>query len=128
MLNLSPEKVLLLLVVALIVLGPNRLPAAARSVGRVVANLRRMSAGVQAEFRDALAEPQDALQGAVSDLGLDSLRASIAQTVNPLASPPAIESPPASPVSPVSPAPPTPAPPVTQDPSLPPAPDDPALN
>lgn len=74
MLNISPEKLLLLLLIALVVLGPNRLPQAARTIGKTVANLRRLSGSFQTEVREALAEPHDALKGAVSDLGLDELR------------------------------------------------------
>lgn len=48
---------LVVLVVALIVLGPTRLPDAARSLGRAVSELRRVSSGLQAEVRDALSEP-----------------------------------------------------------------------
>ena len=43
----------MVLVVALLVLGPERLPGAARSVGRAIAQLRQMSTGVQSEFREA---------------------------------------------------------------------------
>ncbi len=75
--NLSPEKVLLLLLIALVVLGPNRLPEAARGLGRLLANLRKMSGSFQTEVRDALTEPNDALKGAVGDLGLDGLRDSL---------------------------------------------------
>ena len=46
-----------MLVVALIVLGPARLPDAARSLGKAVNELRRVTSGVQAEVRDAFAEP-----------------------------------------------------------------------
>lgn len=74
MLNISPEKLLLLLLIALVVLGPNRLPQAARTIGKTVANLRRLSGSFQTEVREALAEPHDALAGAVGDLGLDDLR------------------------------------------------------
>jgi len=45
------------LVVALVVLGPNRLPEAARSVGKAFAELRRLTTGFQAEVRDAFSEP-----------------------------------------------------------------------
>ena len=54
----TPE-ILVILVVALIVLGPTRLPDAARQVGRAVAELRRMSSGMQAELRDVLNPPVD---------------------------------------------------------------------
>jgi sec-independent protein translocase protein TatB len=40
--------------VALIVLGPQRLPQAVRTVGRVVGELRRISSGFQDELRTAL--------------------------------------------------------------------------
>ena len=51
--SIGPAEILVVLVVALIVLGPNRLPDAARSVGKAMAEFRRMSSGVQAEVRDA---------------------------------------------------------------------------
>jgi Tat protein translocase TatB subunit len=52
--NVGTPELLVILLVALIVLGPNRLPDAARQVGRAVAELRRLSAGFQAEMRDAM--------------------------------------------------------------------------
>ena len=59
MLNLGPGEVLVILVVALLVLGPDKLPSAARQAGRWVGELRRISSGFQAELRDALQEPVD---------------------------------------------------------------------
>ena len=53
MFNVGGGEILMVLVVALLVLGPERLPGAARSVGRAIAQLRQMSAGVQSEFREA---------------------------------------------------------------------------
>lgn len=47
----------MVLVVALIVLGPNRLPDAARSVGKAINELRKMTSGLQNEVKDAFAEP-----------------------------------------------------------------------
>jgi Tat protein translocase TatB subunit len=52
----APE-ILVVLLVALLVLGPERLPEAARQVGRVVAEMRRMTAGFKAEIRDAMETP-----------------------------------------------------------------------
>jgi len=66
-LSFSPEKLFIVGVIALIVLGPNRLPEAARTVGRSVATFRRLTSGFQAEVRDALAEPREAFNGALSD-------------------------------------------------------------
>ena len=54
--SIGPAEILVVLVVALIVLGPNRLPDAARSMGKAMAELRRVTSGVQAEVRDAFAE------------------------------------------------------------------------
>ena len=47
----------MILVVALLVLGPDRLPEAARQAGRFIAEARRMSSGFQAELRDAINTP-----------------------------------------------------------------------
>ena len=55
--SLGGAEILVILVVALLVLGPERLPDAARQVGRVMAELRRMSSGFQAEIRDAMQTP-----------------------------------------------------------------------
>ena len=59
MLNLGTGEVLVILVVALVVLGPEKLPGAARQAGRWLGELRRVSSGFQAELRDALQEPVD---------------------------------------------------------------------
>jgi sec-independent protein translocase protein TatB len=53
MFNIGPGELVAILVVALIVLGPNRLPDAVRTVGRVVGELRRISGGFQDELRNA---------------------------------------------------------------------------
>jgi Tat protein translocase TatB subunit len=51
--NLGPEKILLILLIALVVLGPHELPDAARKIGNVVGELRRMSAGFEQELRSS---------------------------------------------------------------------------
>jgi Tat protein translocase TatB subunit len=56
-LNVGTPELLVIMVVALLVLGPDKLPEVARKVGNVVGEMRRMSAGFQAEMRDALKEP-----------------------------------------------------------------------
>lgn len=53
MFNIGPGELMAILAVALIVLGPNRLPEAVRTVGRVVGELRRISSGFQDELRNA---------------------------------------------------------------------------
>jgi Tat protein translocase TatB subunit len=115
--NLGPEKLMLIFVIALIVLGPDKLPQAARSMGRVVAEFRRISGGFQSEIRDALNDPKDALTAAVADvrqelngvrqeLGGFGIGGGISGGVG--ATPPSVTSAQAS--------------------SLPPSPDDPSLN
>jgi sec-independent protein translocase protein TatB len=125
MLNFSPEKLLLVALIAMIVLGPSRLPQAARTLGRLMAELRRMSAGFQDEVRDAIAEPTEAFHSAIADFRpAMNVRSSVRDVISTTFAPPAAASgslPPAS--QEASPAPP---PPVT--PGLLAAPDDPALN
>ncbi|MGH9188645.1 MAG: Sec-independent protein translocase subunit TatA/TatB [Acidimicrobiales bacterium] len=52
--SLGPAEILVILVVALIVLGPKRLPEAGRQVGKALAEVRRWSQGVQTEIRSAI--------------------------------------------------------------------------
>lgn len=80
--NFSPEKLFLVGIIALVVLGPNRLPQAARTAGRLLAEFRRVSAGLQSEVTSALAEPRDALHQAVGEFGLSDARSSIRSTIN----------------------------------------------
>ena len=54
MFNVGSGELFLILLLALIVLGPEKLPDAARKVGNVVAELRRMSQGFQDEVRQAM--------------------------------------------------------------------------
>jgi sec-independent protein translocase protein TatA len=57
--SLGPAEILVILVVALIVLGPKRLPEAGRQVGRALAEIRHWSSSIQAEIKDALdTEPE----------------------------------------------------------------------
>ena len=53
--SLGPAEILVILVVALIVLGPKRLPEAGRQVGRAIAEVRKWSQGFQDEIRSAVA-------------------------------------------------------------------------
>lgn len=58
--NLGGMELLVILLVALIVLGPTKLPEAARQVGKAVNELRRLSSGFQRELRDAMEVPLEA--------------------------------------------------------------------
>jgi sec-independent protein translocase protein TatB len=86
--NVGGGEVLVILLVALIVLGPDKLPDAARKVGNVVAEIRRMSAGFQNEMRaamedvsrpeppkpslEAVTDEDEQVRGASNDNGPDS--------------------------------------------------------
>ena len=61
MLNLSTGELLVIAVIALVVLGPERLPGAARQAGRAIAELRKISSGFQREMQDAMREPTPTL-------------------------------------------------------------------
>ena len=58
--NLGPMEILVVLVVALIVLGPKRLPEAGRQVGRAMAEVRRWSQSMQAEVKSVLEDDLEA--------------------------------------------------------------------
>lgn len=110
-------------VIALIVLGPQRLPEAARTLGRFVAQVRRMSASFQQEVREAIAEPTDAVTSAVADFRVPDIRRSVRDVVSSTFSAPVT----ATPTPQVTPAgPPTAA--TNGSAVAPVAPDDPALN
>jgi sec-independent protein translocase protein TatB len=73
--NLDPEKVLVLFVIALLVLGPDRLPKAARSLGKALAEVRKYTSAFQSEVNQVLAEPRAAVQSALQEADLrDALR------------------------------------------------------
>lgn len=57
---IGPEKIIVVLVIALIVLGPERLPQVARQAGRAYREFRRVTSGFEAEVRGALQEPMRA--------------------------------------------------------------------
>lgn len=52
--NLGAGEILVILLVALLVLGPDKLPSAARSVGRTMSQIRKLSRGFEDEVRGAM--------------------------------------------------------------------------
>lgn len=59
MFNIGGSELLVILFVALIFLGPERLPTAAKQVGKTIATLRGMAQGFQREFEDAITIAED---------------------------------------------------------------------
>ncbi len=57
MFNLSGSEIVFLLLIALIVLGPEKLPEAVRKFGKAYAEIKKMSSGFQSELKSALDEP-----------------------------------------------------------------------
>jgi sec-independent protein translocase protein TatB len=56
MFNIGGGELLVILLVALIVLGPDKLPQAARQVGRFTSEARKMADGFRAEMKSAMDE------------------------------------------------------------------------
>ena len=56
MLSISPAKILVVLLVALIVLGPDKLPGMARQAGNFLHELRRLRDRVESEMRSVMPE------------------------------------------------------------------------
>jgi sec-independent protein translocase protein TatB len=67
MFNVGGGEILVILLVALIVLGPAQLPKAARQVGQVMSEIRRISSGFQQELTSALDAEEGADDGAELD-------------------------------------------------------------
>lgn len=63
MFNIGGGEFLVIAAVALIVLGPQRLPEAARTVGKVVGEIRRISSGFQQELKGALHDAEQTAAG-----------------------------------------------------------------
>ena len=57
MFNLSGSEIVFLLLLALIVLGPEKLPEAVRKFGKTYAEFKKMTTGFQTELKSALDEP-----------------------------------------------------------------------
>jgi Tat protein translocase TatB subunit len=66
--SLGPEKIILILVVALIVFGPQRLPDLARQVGNMMHELRKLQDQVRAEL-DQVVHPDLSPDAAAHDEG-----------------------------------------------------------
>jgi TatA/E family protein of Tat protein translocase len=54
--NVGPLEILVILVIALLIFGPNRLPELARTVGKGMAEMRRLQRMVQGELEGVMSE------------------------------------------------------------------------
>jgi sec-independent protein translocase protein TatB len=52
--SLGFQEIALIAVIALFVLGPDRLPQAARSIGKAISEFKRMTSGARADLEEAL--------------------------------------------------------------------------
>lgn len=59
MLDFSPEKMIFIFLIVMLVLGPEKLPEVSRKIGRVMGELRKVSGGFQDEMRKAMNEVTD---------------------------------------------------------------------
>lgn len=57
MFNLQGSEIIIILLLALVVLGPEKLPEAMRKAGKFYGDIRKMSSGFQEEFKAAMEEP-----------------------------------------------------------------------
>ncbi|OWY61566.1 twin-arginine translocase subunit TatB, partial [cyanobacterium TDX16] len=59
MFNVGGAELFVILLLALVVLGPDKLPGAMRTVGQWAGEMRKMANGFQAEMNKAIADPLD---------------------------------------------------------------------
>jgi sec-independent protein translocase protein TatB len=96
--NISATELLVIAVVALLVLGPDKLPDAMRKLGRATRELKRITSGFEAELRDALSDPVEATPSTPSSPATTEVpEAAATPTVAPPANPTAVPEPASTP-------------------------------
>jgi sec-independent protein translocase protein TatB len=60
--NLSGSEIIVILLLALVVLGPEKLPDAMRRAGRAYSELRKMATSFQSEVRSVIEEPMNEMR------------------------------------------------------------------
>ncbi len=96
MFNLQGGEVIIIALLALVVLGPEKLPEAMRHVGRLYRQLRSVRDTFQREFKQALDEPMRDLRKATSE-SASTLRQAAQSMVEPPAETAAADDPPDDP-------------------------------
>ncbi len=93
MFNLSGSEIVVILLLALVVLGPEKLPDALRRAGKAYGELKRMSSTFQSEMRSALDEPMKEMRETAdllrksTEIDASSMGASAARSPEPDADP-----------------------------------------
>ncbi|WP_119307463.1 Sec-independent protein translocase protein TatB [Cohaesibacter haloalkalitolerans] len=69
MFDIGWSEILVVVIITILVVGPKELPGLLRTVGKTVANLRRMAGDFQNQFNDALREAElDDVANSISDI------------------------------------------------------------
>ncbi|MCP4791798.1 MAG: twin-arginine translocase subunit TatB [Actinomycetia bacterium] len=76
--NLGGGEILVLLLVGLMVLGPERLPAVVRQMGKALRQVRTVTAGFQEELRSAVEDPIADVKASLDTAGFqEELRSAV---------------------------------------------------
>lgn len=67
MFNFSGSEIIFLLILGLVVLGPEKLPPVLRKLGQLYGQFKRVTGDAQSEFRGAFAEPIRDMQKAANE-------------------------------------------------------------
>lgn len=81
--NLGWAEIAVIVVVALVVLGPEKLPGAARQIGNVIRQIRKISTGFQQELQNALDEPIEAEARQRGKLAVEEAKGESKQAADP---------------------------------------------
>ena len=65
--NLTGGEIFILLLIGLVVLGPEKLPDALRTFGRFYNEIRRVATGIQSDVTKSFSEPLDELKKTAND-------------------------------------------------------------
>ena len=67
MFNFSGSEIIFLLILGLVVLGPEKLPPVLRKMGQLYGQFKKVTGDAQSEFKDAFAEPLRDMQNAANE-------------------------------------------------------------
>ena len=67
MFNFSGSEIIFLLILGLVVLGPEKLPPVLRKMGQMYGQFKKVTGDAQSEFRGAFAEPLRDMQNAANE-------------------------------------------------------------